>query len=141
MYKKKYYNLIIALLPLFLGGIIYICYRNEDILLFLWMQYFNINYTLLRLLYYENNVFMQYFIFSLPNGLWVLSGLLLLKVLLKNENKLLFLYSIIFTIISIIIEISQLFIILPGTFDLNDLITIVIFSIVGLYINTLKRKT
>jgi hypothetical protein len=141
MYQKRYYNIIIALLPLFFGGLIYICYRNENIVLFSWMQYFNINYTLLRLLYTENNLFVKFIIFSLPNGLWVLSGLLLLQVLIKDEKKLLSLYSIIFIIISIIIEISQLYSFLPGTFDINDLIAIILFSGVGLCVSKLRGET
>jgi len=141
MYKRNYYSILIALLPLFFGGLIYICYRSENVLLFSWMRYFNINYTLLRLLNPKNNVFVQFIIFSLPNGLWVLSGLLLLQVLLINEKKLLFLYSIIFIIVSIVIEISQLYSLLSGTFDIIDLITIIIFSGFGLYMSKLRRKT
>jgi hypothetical protein len=141
MYWKKYFNIMIALLPLFIGGLIYICYRNDNILLFSWLRFLNLNYSILRLLYSENNLIISFIIFSLPNGLWVLSGLLLLQVFAKNEKIMALIYSIIFIIISIIIEISQFYSLLPGTFDANDLITIIIFSGIGLYIGKLRKKT
>jgi hypothetical protein len=105
------------------------------------MRYFNIDYKFLNLFHFNITLFREFIIFSLPNGLWVLSGLLLLQILLYNNKKLLFLYSIIFIIISIVIEISQLYDLLSGTFDINDLITILVFSSIGLYIGKLRRLT
>ena len=134
MYKKMH-NYIFALLPVIFSGFIYIFFRSEDILLFSWIRLFNIDYSLVRYNNIEHNTITLYIIYSLPNGLWVLSGLLLLKMVIKNNKKVLLLYSILFVAISIFIEIGQYFGIILGTFDVFDLITIIVFSIVGLIIS------
>ena len=82
----------------------------------------------------------SYIIYNLPHGLWVLSGLLLLKVFVENEKKILLFYSILFIVISINLEIFQYFGIRQGTFDIIDLFTIILFSIIGLYINIVGGK-
>jgi hypothetical protein len=140
MNKIKIFNMLLALFPLFIGGLIYICFRNEDILFFSWMRFLNINYSLLRQIELKNNIISSYIVFSLPNGLWVLSGLLLLKVFLENEKRLLAIYSIIFIMVSILYEISQLIDIIPGTFDIADIITIIIFSNIGLFVNIYRKN-
>jgi hypothetical protein len=134
MVYKKHIDTITAVLPLLLGGLIYICFREKNILFFSWLQYFNINDYLFQNIYTGNNIILKYFIYSLPNGLWILSGLLILKLFLKNEYFLLSIYSIVFIVISFIIEIGQLFKFVRGTFDILDIITIALFSIIGLII-------
>jgi hypothetical protein len=133
MYKKQY-HFIFSLLPIIIGGFLYICFRSEDILFFSWMRLFNINYNLLRHINIEHTIITQYVIYSFPNGLWVLSGLFLLKSAVKNNRKILLLYSILFIAISIFIEAGQYFGILSGTFDILDLITVIVFSSIGLLI-------
>jgi hypothetical protein len=80
-----------------------------------------------------------FIIYSLPNGLWVLSGLLLLKTFLKY-GKILIFYSIVFIIISLFYEIGQYFNIVSGTFDILDIVTIITFSGIGLSANILLGK-
>jgi hypothetical protein len=70
----------------------------------------------------------------------VLSGLLLLKYFLKNENRVYLFYATVFILISISIEVCQLYGIVPGTFDILDLVTIIIFSIIGFLMNTEWKK-
>ncbi|MCL2721499.1 MAG: hypothetical protein FWD47_09200 [Treponema sp.] len=89
---------------------------------------------------FDKNIISSFIIYSLPNGLWILSGLLLLKVFLKQSNRILYVYSVIFILLSIFIEIGQLFKIIPGTFDILDLVTIVIFSGIGFAINIYGGK-
>jgi len=70
----------------------------------------------------------------------VLSGLLLLKTFIQNDFLLLF-YSVIFIVMSVFYEIGQFYGIIRGTFDILDLITIVIFSSLGLVISLKRSKT
>ena len=135
MTHKDIINLLLALFFIITGGLIYICFRSENILFFSWMQYFNINYSILRQANLGNNMIMSYFIYSFPNGLWVLSGLLFLKAFLRNNKKYLIFYSIVFIFISISIEVGQLFGIISGAFDIFDIFTILIFSSIGFFIN------
>ena len=138
MMIRKYYNYLFSIIPLLIGGIIYICFRNDNIIFFSWLRYLNINYSHFQQIYIEKNIISSYIIYSLPNGLWVLTGLFLLKIFLINS--ILKFYSIIFILLSIFIEIGQLFEIIPGTFDVLDLFTIFIFSGIGLAINIYKDK-
>jgi len=140
MHYRKYSNILISLLPIFIGGLIYTCFRNDNILFFSWFRFFNINYSFLRQINIDNNIVSSFIIYNLPHGLWVLSGLLLLKTFLKNENKILLFYSILFIVISISFELLQFFGIRPGTFDILDLITIIVFSCIGLFININRVK-
>lgn len=137
---KKVYGLIFPLLPVLIGGLLYICFRNENILLFSWIRFVNIDYSFLRHIVIADNLISSYIIYSLPNGLWVLSGLLLLKYFLKNENRVYLFYATVFILISISIEVCQLYGIVPGTFDILDLVTIIIFSIIGFLMNTEWKK-
>jgi len=138
MVQRKYISILLALLPLSIGGLIYICFRNENILLFYWMKIFNINYSILRQVNLDDNVITSYITYSLPNGLWILSALLLFNIFL--EKKYLIIYSIVFIFISITIEISQLYGIISGTFDILDIFTILLFSSIGFAVNMNKEK-
>ena len=141
MIQKKYFNgLLLSLFPLFIGGIIYICFRDENILLFSWTRYFDLNKSFLRAFDFKNNIILSFIVYSFPDGLWVLSGIFLLKIFLKNENRILIFYLILLISLSIFFEIGQLINIIPGTFDIIDLITIIIFSCIGLIIIIHRRK-
>jgi len=133
MLNKRRCNFIIALFPLFIGGLIYVCFRSENILFFSWLRHINFNYSFFRQINLNDTAISSYIVYNLPHGLWVLSGLLLLRV--ATENKILVFYSIVFIVISIGLELGQLVGMRPGTFDQLDLITIVIFSSIGLFLN------
>jgi hypothetical protein len=128
-------NIIIAFLPLSFGGLIYIFHRNENIMFLSWLKFINIDFMLLRQFDYDKNIVSLFIIYSLPNGLWILSGLLFLNIFWKYEKTNLLIYSIIFIVLGISIEIGQYLNILLGTFDVFDIISILIFSIIGLVIN------
>ena len=68
------------------------------------------------------------------------SGFLFLKTFLGDKNTFLFVYSIILVLISISLELGQLFGIRSGTFDILDIVTIIIFSYIGLSIKFLGAK-
>ena len=79
MTHRKYFYFISASIILLIGGFIYICFRDENILLFSWLRYFNINYSFFRQINLVNNFIIEYIIYNLPNGLWVLSGLCIMS--------------------------------------------------------------
>ena len=68
------------------------------------------------------------------------STLLFLRAFLKTENKFLLFYTVVFILISLTIEIGQLFNVISGTFDILDLATIIVFSCFGLCINIHGEK-
>jgi len=69
-------------------------------------------------------------IYNLPDALWFLSGILLLRYLWFNYNKWQKIYINIFYGIAIIIEITQILKYVPGTFDVLDLIFMCITAFV-----------
>jgi len=133
MDNKRGCILITALFPLFIGGLIYLCFRSENILFFSWLRFVDFDYSFFRQINLKSTAMSSYIVYNLPHGLWVLSGLLLLRVV--AESKILVFYSIVFIVISIGLELAQLFGMRSGTFDLLDLITIVVFSSIGLFVN------
>jgi hypothetical protein len=139
MVYRRYFDFIFAFISLFIGGFIYICFRDKNSLFFSLLRCFKINYSIFSQINFRSNIVTTFIIYCLPNGLWVLSGLLLLKTLLKYGKMLVF-YSIVFIIISLFYEIGQYFNIVSGTFDILDIVTIITFSLIGLLVNTLRGK-
>ncbi|MCL2373696.1 MAG: hypothetical protein FWC65_00440 [Treponema sp.] len=140
MFRKEKYTFIFAILLLILGGLIYTFFRNVDLLFFSWLRSLPNNIFPLRQENVGNNIIFTYAIYNLPHGLWVLSGLLLLKFFLKNEKRILLFYSVIFILIAILKEIGQFFGIIKGNFDIFDLVTIVLFSSIGFALNFRREK-
>ena len=139
MVYGRYFYFSFAFVTLLMGGFIYIHFRDANILFLTWLRYLNIDYSSIRQINQINSIIMNKIIYNLPNGLWVLSGLLFLNTF--SENKILLKdYSIIFITICMSYEIGQHFNVIPGTFDIFDIIAIIIFSGIGLLANILWRK-
>ncbi|MCL2293400.1 MAG: hypothetical protein FWC36_00820 [Spirochaetes bacterium] len=100
----------------------------------------NINYSVLRQINIGNGVIQSYIVYSLPHGLWILSGILTLGIIWKNYQNKFFVYASILTIMAILYEIGQKFGIIRGTFDIADLITIKVFSMIGFLVNSLRKR-
>ena len=82
----------------------------------------------------SNSKIISFCIFSLPNGLWLLSAIILLGLIWKNNKHIFYIYTLLFVIISLAFELFQLFRIIPGTFDILDFITLVISFLLGIII-------
>ena len=109
------------------GIIIYILFRNQNLLLFHIFpkpSFLNIiNFPVKT-----NSFLSNLFIYNLPGGLWFISGLLIIRAIWIDNQKWRITYSGIFTLLALILEISQLSLKIPGTFDLMD-ITLIFFII------------
>ena len=115
-------QLLIGFLSLFLGCLIYIAFRQETLILFTW---FDISYlSEFRLITLPfSQILPNWFLYSLPDGLWVFSYVTISLVYWKNViNKRNIFWIIIIPCIGLSSEIGQLFNILPGTFDKSDLL-------------------
>jgi hypothetical protein len=110
--KIKWMYLFISLFSLFIGIIIYLLYRENSIL-----HIKDWGFTL------EPNIFTSFIIYNIPDGLWLLSGLFIIRSIWFLEKSICNIYSIIFLSIAIIMEI------LIGTFDVIDLLIIISFAI------------
>lgn len=80
------------------------------------------------------------FLYNLPDGLWFLSGLLLIRAVWLTNKKWWVFYCGIFILIALLMEISQLIETVPGTFDLLDIVFFIFFTFMENLIFNLRIK-
>lgn len=134
----KRLKIILYFIPLILGGLIYIIFRTETLIMFQWFRYINISDEIRLIKSYRTTYsFPNWFIYSLPDGLWIFSytaiSLKIWKHLITRQN-IFWVFSI--PIIAISSEFLQLFKIIPGTFDFLDAIFYSVGTIFPYHIST-----
>ena len=128
-WHMKILLLFLTGIPLVLGGIIYLSYR-EDVFVISRLGHFFINTGFLNefkhLLVQKINI-PSVLVYSLPSGLWVFSTTLLSsRVRLKGKSCFIVLMSTPL-LYSLLLEVSQFYNITDGTFDAMD----VLYSCLG----------
>jgi hypothetical protein len=119
-----------VVLTMFVGGVIYILFRSNNLLMFRWFEFLKIDkfvYFLREYTFSYRKYIPESILFSLPDCLWVYSFTMFLSFYFKN----------IFIIIipctgSILTEIGQLWFV-PGTFDIMDVLYMAASSGIALY--------
>ena len=117
-------------LPIFVGSMIYILFREKELLMFNWFNYLKLNFIIdfLRNNFYEYRIYIpKSILFSLPDALWVYSFTMFLSIYYKNRIIL----SAIF-VGSIITEILQLWFVI-GIFDIYDVIYMFTLYLIAMY--------
>lgn len=122
---RKKFQLFIHLLSICIGGLIYICFRSSDLMMFRWFDYIHLSDTISRIRKFsysyeiENN---DWIIYSLPDGLWMFSFTTVILYIWRNTiNIKNLVWVIIMPIIAFFTEISQKYQLIKGTYDPNDL--------------------
>lgn len=135
---------LISLAMLFIGGIIYIKYRPHTLILFSWIELLKIDDLLPvdKTIFNSNSSFIKFVVFSLPNGLWLLSCILLIGIIWERSALAFLWYATSFSLISIFAEILQLLNVIKGTFDIVDIFVVLCSYLVGVkvYYAFLWRK-
>lgn len=129
-------KIITLFLPVVLGGLIYIIFRTERLLMFHWFGYLKLSDEI-NLIKNLRNIysFPCWFIYSLPDGLWVFSYTALSLEIWKlsiTRHSFFWIFSI--PVMAVLSEFLQLFKIIPGTFDLID----VMFYLLGIILSFYK---
>ena len=127
-------KIMMAFIPLILGGIIYAIYRTENLKMFKWFKELGI-YNEIKKIRDNDGVktikMPEWIIYSLPDALWLLSLNFTIIIFWKFKiNKHSIIWIILTTIIGLYSEIGQYLKIIPGTFDNKDLISLIIAIIV-----------
>lgn len=124
-YKKEY---ILALILLFVGGMIYLLYRPQSILLFRATDVLGLAPYISSLRESASSAILpSILINSVPAGLWTASYLILMYCNTKFYNKKTrMMLSLPLPVSMIVLEFMQLVGWCPGTFDFYDLICYVI---------------
>lgn len=126
-----------------LGGLIYLGFRDTTLIMFHWFFNLGLEDFIYRYRLYLSEIDFDWpiwLIFSLPNVLWLISGILLFDAIWSNSGfKQPLIWVAIFCSIAIFAEIFQYFGIIPGTFDLLDLLPMVLIFLLYFFI-LLRRK-
>lgn len=129
--------IIKIILPLFLGGLIYILFRTTSLYMFTWFDFLGIRH----IVDFFRQEFLQiklwdWIIYSLPNGLWLYSFINLFLFIWENQickiNLILIVIPPVFGIGS---EIAQYYGFIHGTFDYVDLIICFLATILPFIFN------
>ena len=133
------------ILPLMIGGLIYLAFRSDTLLMFKWANAMSLDSSIifLRELNLSNNLLPEWFLYSLPDGLWMFSYISLTLLVWGNKITMQNVFWIfIIPIIAIFSEIGQALQFIPGTYDTTDLIFYGLGTILPLIIyNKLILKT
>jgi len=113
-------------ITLLLGGMVYLSFRSNTLVMFSWFDKINLLEPIseLRLITLPLSANLpNWFLYSLPDGLWLFSYLTVLLVIWDNTiSKQNIQWFFLVPILAIFSEIGQLSGIVPGTFDITDLL-------------------
>ena len=113
-------------LTVLLGGLIYIAFRQDTLKMFNWFDSINLSAVISKLRLFTlplSDYLPNWFLYSLPDGLWLFSYLSVLLVVWDNViSKHNIHWLLLVSVVAIFSEIGQFFKIVPGTFDIFDLI-------------------
>lgn len=142
MRKKLFFG---HLFTLTFGGIIYIFFRSDSLVMFKWFSVFSlgtqIDYLRERTLTIKE-LFPDWFLFSFPDGLWIFSYISLMLLIWGNNIKMQNLFWFFFVpFIATSSEVGQFFNIVPGTFDPVDLIFYILGAVTPFTLYTKKIST
>lgn len=137
-------KIIIGTLPVIVGGLIYLTYRTDTLIMFGWFKKIGLKDTIEFL---RSNQLLQSLIipnwvkFSLPDALWLFSFTYVTLFIWDNKmSKQSIFWIFLAPFIGIFSEAGQLIGIIPGTFDKIDLILLLIAAILPFksQLNTIK---
>lgn len=117
----------IAVSGLLVGGLIYVLWRNDTLTMFIWFDQIGLANLVGSMRNSAGGLSMylpNWILFSLPNALWLFSGLLVIDSIWGNKSsasKLIWFSA--FWFVAVGAEVGQTLRIIPGTFDWQDITT------------------
>lgn len=126
-------QLSLGLGALCVGTGIYLLFRSSELLVFEWLKRIGLAdpiFALREFFAFSWSIWPSWWLYSLPNALWLFSGLLVLDTIWKQENhpseiipK--WAWLGVFGLSPFLAELGQLWGAIPGTFDPRDLVFLV----------------
>jgi len=125
-----------VILPIFIGGLIYIVSRSKSLKMFDWFEKINLSNEVRIIRDYFSNVELpNWIIYNLPDFLWVFSFTSLLFIIWNKKIEKENVFYLLFPMgIGVLSEFGQLFSIINGTFDKVDIIFYVFGGLSSIYI-------
>lgn len=134
--------LFLSIIALFIGGGIYLSFRSDTLLMFRWVESLHLNVFVEKLRQsmstYSPSDFVKY---NLPDGLWSIAYCLIMVSIWGKTSKENIIWFCLMPIIALISEVMQLTSIMPGQFDLWDVVCYSLPLIMLIIIKTIKICT
>ena len=135
-------KILAGLIFLLIGSYLYLKFRSETLLMFKWAKNLGLDFIVSSIRgSFEslNSDRMKYIIFSAPYGLWVISFCCFIGAIWHKDSSLsAIILRLIVPVIAVSSELLQFVGFLPGTFDINDLLVLIVSTIIGLTISFLR---
>ena len=120
---RKFKNIVLSIVPLIIGGILYLGYRSQELLMFRWVNFLGLSniVSLWREFCFQHPL-PGWCYYALPDGLWLLSYILLIYIIWDSHTwkSIIWIYAL--PTIAITSELIQLLDSRFGTFDIMDII-------------------
>lgn len=134
MKKEIWIDLILLVfLPIIIGGIIYILFRAEEMIMFEWFRVLSIEDSIDIL---RNNLtwnIPDWILYNLPDGLWLFSITSLMIIIWRQEINISKLVYILFPSLFVLLwEFGQYLNVIKGIFDIKDLVIYLIATFFAL---------
>lgn len=141
--KKQSAIVVLTVLPLMIGGLIYLLWRPETLLMFVWADHLGvIDLVMLARVHAELYYLPNWALYNLPNGTWAYAftaTMTYLWVETYGPKKLLYILMPFF--LGVFFEIGQYLNVIPGTFCLGDIVAHLLGATLGyLLINLAQRR-
>ncbi len=134
--KRKAVDFFLAAACFFVGSAIYMLFRPTTLLMFHWADLFGLTeliFSVRKHVTHASNGLMDWFVYSLPFSLWMLSCLFFVSgIWRKSTSKGRFLWFWSIPMLSVIAELAQSLFLIPGHFDPGDLVAIIFATILGI---------
>ena len=120
---RKFKNIVLSIVPLIIGGTLYLGFRSQDLLMFRWGNYLGLsNIVNLWRNFCSQYPLPEWTFYALPDGLWLLSYMLLIHTIWGEHIRQYRMWVYTLPVIAITSELMQLVISSLGTFDMMDII-------------------
>ena len=118
-----------------MGGMIYVLWRSDSLLMFHWFATLGIDQQIRQLreaVAPYSGALPSAVCFSLPQALWLLSGILYSHSIWRDVSTLSWLFwTALLVVTALVAELGQLVGIVPGRFDIWDLLSLVAACLCG----------
>lgn len=122
---KRFLKVITAIVFLFVGGLIYVVFRSDSLLMFKWFCEIGLDNVVMKLRegHGQMNIW-EWVRYNMPSGLWLFSYMFIIDSIWDKGNNATYRFFItILPAVAIVSEVMQFFHVLLGTFDVLDMIS------------------
>ena len=142
---NRFLSIINIVLPVFLGGLIYISYRSVDLSMFLWFTKFGLAEQVWEMRsFVEFNKWIsnpsRFTLYCLPDGLWTYSMTSSFTYVWRENYKEGAPWILFGVSIGVLSEFAQMFNLVSGVFDIGDIFAYVSFFMIAFFVQSNFNK-